>query len=108
MKKIFRVFEIGNFEKDLKKLLTKNEILEYEKFKENLKVGIISGKPLSYDFFREQKICGKRIYFLIYEDKKIILFVDSSKKKYQQQTIKEIKKLIPEFKKFAYEIYNSL
>lgn len=102
---MYKIYEIGNFEKDLNKLLDKLELEEYEIFKEELKKGKILGKPLGYDFFREKKIGGKRIYFLVYKEITLILFIKSSKKKYQQETIDEIKFLLPEFKKLAYDIY---
>lgn len=105
---MYKIFEIGNFEKNLTKLLDKNEYEEYLKFKEKLKSGQILGKPLSYDFLREEKIGGKRIYFLVYNEVRIILFVRSGNKKLQKETIGEIKFLLPEFKKLAYEIYNKL
>ncbi|MDA3854835.1 MAG: hypothetical protein PF569_01155 [Candidatus Woesearchaeota archaeon] len=104
----YSIFEIGSFEKDLRKLLDNSEYNEYENFKVKLKSGIILGKPLSYEFFREKKIGGKRIYFLVYKEIMIILFVKSSKKSYQQETIDEIKILLPEFKHLAYEIYEKL
>lgn len=103
---MYRIYEIGNFEKELNKLLEKSELIEYENFKKELKKGNILGKPLRYEFFREKKIGNKRIYFLIYKEITLILFVKSSKKKYQQETIDEIKLILPEFKKLAYEIYN--
>jgi hypothetical protein len=34
----------------------------------------------------------------------MILLVNLSKKKYQQETIDEIKILLPEFKRYAYEL----
>ncbi len=102
---MYKIYEIGNFEKELNKLLDKSELLEYENFKKELKKGNILGKPLGYDFFREKKIGGKRVYFLVYKEITLILFVKSSKKKYQQETIDEIKFLLPEFKKLAYDIY---
>ena len=65
----------------------------------------IIGKPISYDFFREKKIGDKRIYFLVYKDFALILLVGSSDKKMQQETIDEIKCLLPEFKEYAYQLY---
>ena len=40
-----------------------------------LKQGNILGKPLTYNFLREKKIGGKRIYFLVYEDICLILLI---------------------------------
>ena len=97
----FRVFELYGFRRRLKKLLSLSELARYERFKKKLKQGTISGKPLSVCFFREQKIGGKRIYFLLYADIRIVLFVASSDKKEQQQTINEIKEDFERFRKIA-------
>lgn len=103
-----RVFKSPKFQKKAEKLLSKTGLDELDKFVEDLKKGHIVGKPLSYDFFREKKIGDKRIYFLIYNDIALILLVGSSDKKMQQETIDEIKFLLPEFKQYAYELYNRL
>lgn len=66
------------------------------------------GKKLTYDFLREKKIGGKRIYYLVYEDISLILLVSASDKKMQQATIDEIKFLLPEFKKYTNELYGNL
>ncbi len=84
-----------------------SELYELEKFISNIKSGNISGKPLTFDFLREKKIGGKRIYFLVYEEVNIVLLVNASNKKYQQETIDEIKLFLPEFKKYVYEIYKN-
>ena len=78
---MYRVFKAPKFEKKINKNLEKSEINELNKFINNLKKGKISGKILSYEFFREKKIGGKRIYFLIYEDFNIILLISISNKK---------------------------
>ena len=49
------------------------------------------GDHLGYPFFREKKLSGKRVYFLIYDDVKIVLMVSVSDKKAQHDTIEEIK-----------------
>jgi putative component of toxin-antitoxin plasmid stabilization module len=49
------------------------------------------GDSLGFKFFREKKIGGKRVYYLIYEDLKAVLLVGVSDKKSQQETIDEIK-----------------
>jgi len=101
---MYKVFKSPGFVKQVTKLLSKAELIELDLFINNLKKGIISGKPLSYPFFREKKIGGKRIYFLVYEDICIILLINASNKKYQQETIDEIKILLPHYKLYAYEL----
>lgn len=102
---MYRVFKEPKFQKKVEKLLDKHEIKELEKFITNLKKGILAGKGLTYNFFREKKIGGKRIYFLVYDDIKVILLVGCSNKKYQQTAIDEIKLFFPELKKYAYDIF---
>lgn len=99
---VYRVFKAPKFDKVVGKLLDKPELEELDALIKDLKLGKIAGKPLTYDFFREKKIGGKRIYFLVYDDIALILLVNASNKKYQQATIDEIKILLPEFKKYAY------
>ncbi len=105
---MYRVFKAPKFQKKSDKLLNSREIKELDNFINELKDGKISGKRLSYDFFREKKLKGNRVYFLIYEDIKIILLISVSNKKYQQETIDEIKLFLPEFKLHAYELYSKL
>ncbi len=88
-------------EKQVTKLLSKFELEELDLFIDELKKGLISGKRLTYEFFKEKKIGGKKVYFLIYHDICIILFVGSSDKKLQQETIDAIKGSFKEFKKIA-------
>ncbi len=50
-----------------------NSLPEVEKqringIKEQLRINPYVGKPLGYKFFREKKLDGFRIYYLIYED----------------------------------------
>ncbi len=102
---MFRVFKAPKFQKKANKLLDKEELDELNNFITKLKEGKISGKSLTYNFFREKRIAGKRIYFLVYEEIGTILLISSSNKKYQQETIDEIKVLLPEFKRYAYELH---
>ena len=62
------------------------------------------GKPLSYSFLREKKIGGRRIYYLIYEDIKLLLLIATSDKKGQQVTIDHIRKHLNEFRIVAEDI----
>jgi len=101
---MFEVYKAPKFQKKAEKFLDKKELDELEKFISELKKEKVLGDPLSYDFFREKKIGGKRVYFLVYKEIKVVLLVNISKKKYQQETIDEIKILLPEFKRYAYEL----
>lgn len=48
-------------------------------------------KPLGYPFLREKKLNGKRLLFLLYEDKEQILLVTICTKKTQRMEINIIK-----------------
>ncbi len=48
------------------------------------------GKILRYSWFREKKYSDKRLYFLVEEKQKKILFVDFSSKKDQVKSIQKI------------------
>ncbi|HLD04442.1 MAG TPA: hypothetical protein VJG90_01870 [Candidatus Nanoarchaeia archaeon] len=69
-----------------------------------LRLNPFVGDPLSYRFLREKKIKGRRVYYLVYEDLKLVLLVATSGKKDQQPTINHIKSSLDEFRKVAEEI----
>src|SRR3989344_7728552 len=62
------------------------------------------GNPLGYPFLREKRIREKRIYYLTYEDLKLVLLVAISGKKNQQTTINHIKIHLREFREAAENI----
>ena len=74
------------------------------KVQKQLALNPFVGDPLNYRFLREKRIKGRRIYYLVYEDLKLILCVATSQKKDQQTTIDHIKNHLDEFKKTAQDI----
>ena len=54
--------------------------------KENSKVG----KPLGFEWFREKKLGGKRLYYLVYEESNTVLLVAFGGKKNQQRIIAHV------------------
>lgn len=62
------------------------------------------GDPLGYAFLREKKLKGLRIYFIIYEEDGIVLFVDISSKRNQQEVIDRIKKRVHEYREYVNSI----
>lgn len=86
----FKVFRTSTFEKEFSKL-AKTEQVAIEKFEKKLVESPYLGKPLGYDFLREKKLNGKRVYYLIYQDLIIVLMVAVSGKKAQQATIDSIR-----------------
>ncbi|MFT4244840.1 MAG: hypothetical protein ACMXYB_05295 [Candidatus Woesearchaeota archaeon] len=107
---MFQVFLLPQVEKELKKLLTKKELLELKKFVlgDLSQKGDSVGNQLSYPFLREKKIAAKRVYYLVYKEIAIILIVGSSDKKSQQETINYIKSYLSEFKEYAYKLHQEL
>lgn len=105
---MYKVFKVQDFDKYANKIFQKQDIRELNIFIENLKKNPFLGKPLSYNFLREKKLGDKRVYFLVYKEICLILFVATSNKKMQQITIDYIKKDLEEYKKYAYELHERL
>ena len=87
---MFRAFRSDWYDKKFDKL-SKQEQERIKKFEQDLKQNPYQGKPLGYDFFREKKFNGKRMYFLVYESHQVIFLITISDKKTQQQVIDVIK-----------------
>lgn len=86
----------------------KIELEKFQKFNERLKYNPYQGDHLRVSFVREFKTeSGKRAYFLIYPELKIILYVAYSNKKNQQKIINEIFENLKEFKEYTYKNYKS-
>ena len=101
---MFKIFTTEEFDKDFNKL-DKSEQLRIKKiFIQLKKQGDQVGKPLSgLSFFKEKRLNGKRLYFLVYNDISIILALTISDKKAQQATINQILVDITEYQKYVYE-----
>ncbi len=72
--------------KKLDTIIKKRIIKLVEKLEQNPFVG----KPLRYNFFREKKMNGFRLYYLILKDVLLVVFLDFSDKKAQQKVIDTI------------------
>ncbi len=89
---MYKVFRTRKFDKEVDKKVSGEEQKEIENIeRKQLTINPYVGDPLGYHFFREKKIGGRRIYYLIYEELKAVLMVAVSDKKTQQETIDEIK-----------------
>lgn len=99
------IFKSPEFDKYVYKYLSRKQVNELYSFIERLRFNFNLGKPLSYGFFREKKLGGERVYFLVYDEIKLILLVGVSNKKTQRVTIDYIKLYLSEFKTYAYELY---
>jgi mRNA-degrading endonuclease RelE of RelBE toxin-antitoxin system len=87
---MYRVFRSGKYEQKLNKL-DKSELDRIINLEQSLKIEPYNGKPLGYEFFREKKLNGKRLIFLVYEQQKCVFLVTITNKKLQQIEINFIK-----------------
>ncbi len=100
---MFKILRTDEFERAVDKFLVAAERARLDKIEQELAENAYMGKPLGYSFFREKRIDGKRVYFLIYDEFKVILMVSASDKKKQQQTIDRIKRSLLELRKAVEE-----
>ena len=100
---MFKVIGTDTYRKEIGKL-PKDEAEAAEKIPKHLAENPFAGEPLDYPFLREKRIKEKRIYYLVYEDLKMVLLVAVSGKKNQQITIKHIEEKFLEYKKAAESI----
>lgn len=100
---MYTVILTNAYEKEISKW-DKSERNIAEKIPKKLAENPYIGKPLNYPFLREKKIKGKRIYYLIYDDLRLVLLIATSDKNDQQEVINFIKSNLFEFRKVAEEI----
>ncbi len=81
----YRIYATDTF-KTLYSSLEKDEQRWIDKIKKNLEE-YPTGKILKYSWFREKKYENKRLYYLLDDKKKNILFVSFASKKEQQKII---------------------
>lgn len=85
--------------------LSKDDQLQIDKLtKKELSENPYQGRALGFKFFREKRIKGKRVYFLIYDDYVIVLMVAIGDKKTQQKDISQIKMNREEYLKLAEDL----
>ena len=100
----YKVYWTETFKKEYKKL-SKSEQERIQNFIHNqLTKNPNLGKSLSVYNIREKKLNGRRVYYIVYEDKVIVLMVAISSKKNQQTTIDLIKTQLPIFMKLVEEL----
>ena len=75
-----------------------------DKIEDKLMYNSDYGNPLGTRWFRESRFENYRIYYLIYEDLKLVLLVAVSGKKDQQATIDHIISQFKEYRKVAEQI----
>ena len=91
------------YQKELRKW-TKADREAAEKLPKQLSINPFVGSPLGYPFLREKRIREKRVYYLVYEDLKLVLLVATSGKKDQQATIDDLKEHLDNFREIAEDI----
>ncbi len=97
----YRIFEFEWFSLQFSKL-PNWEQQRVERFALQLaENGPLIGKPLRYPFLREKRFNGNRLYYLIYEEWKVVLLADISDKKEQPETIDRIATRLNELKEFV-------
>jgi len=102
---MYKVFVTQSFEKSCAKRLSLEELHKLKRLQQTyLPVNPYIGDPLGFTFFREKRLGGKRVYYLIYEDLSAVYLVDISDKKDQQETINRIKNALPDL---YIEIHNA-
>ncbi|MEK6963771.1 MAG: hypothetical protein AABX70_05050 [Nanoarchaeota archaeon] len=82
----------------------KADRLAADKIPKQLAMNPFAGDPLGYRFLREKRVGGKRVYYLVYEDLKLVLLVAASAKKDQQVTINHVKSQLDEYRQVAEEV----
>lgn len=85
------------FEERFEKVIPKNKKDDIRRRILGLAKNPYIGKPLGNKYIRELKLNKFRIYFLVYESEIVVLVVDVSDKKHQQETIERILKNKPEY-----------
>jgi len=105
---IFKIYRTESFDRESEKIPV-NEQQKIERFeKKQLKENPFVGDPLGYDFFREKRLNGRRVYYLIYKELAVVLLVAISDKKAQQETIDQIKLHLGLYYDFVKEIVKKI
>ena len=100
---MYRVFRTQWYAKT-KKDLGKSDISRIDAFETQLKENPYHGRLLGTTFFREKKFDGKRMLFLIYENKKAVFLITVSEKKAQQQHIDFMRNNLERFRAIVEEL----
>ncbi len=104
---MFRVFRSDWYNKKFSKL-SAQEQKRVGDFEQSLKQNPNQGRTLGYNFFREKKFNGKRMYFLIYDSHQVVFLITISDKKTQQQVIDVIKANLDVYKEQIEKILNNI
>jgi hypothetical protein len=103
---VYSVYALGVFDKEMNKLHP-DYSSKIEKIFLQLKDNPYVGDQIIYKFFREKRVKEKRIYYLVYDDLKIVLMIAIGGKKAQQETIDEIVTYFGKYRNYAEKLSNS-
>ncbi len=99
---VYELLETEEFSKLFKKLQPEAQKVFKKRFAKVSQNPYGVGKKLKvYNWFRELKYRNLRVYYLIYDEKVIVLFAGISDKKSQQQVINNVSINLQTFKEFV-------
>tara|TARA_Y100000310_G_scaffold294083_1_gene324243 strand:- start:3961 stop:4281 length:321 start_codon:yes stop_codon:yes gene_type:complete len=87
----YKIYTTPEFDRLFEELSKDDQIEINQLTKEELPENPYQGRALGFKFFREKRIKGKRVYFLIYDDYILVLMVAIGDKKTQKKDIAQIK-----------------
>ena len=102
----YAVYVLNVFDKEMNKLSESDKEIIQKIFLQ-LKDNPYAGDQIRYKFFREKRVREKRVYYLVYDDLKIVLMVAIGGKKAQEETIDEIVRYFKEYRGYAEKLSNS-
>jgi mRNA-degrading endonuclease RelE of RelBE toxin-antitoxin system len=102
----YAVYTLNVFDKEMNKLPEFDRKIINKLFLQ-IKENPYVGDMIRYKFFREKRLKEKRVYYLVYDDLKIVLMVAIGGKKAQEWTIDEIVKDFNEYRKYAEKLSDS-
>ena|SRR3989338_7205170 len=99
---VYELLETEESSKLFKKLQPEAQKVFKKRFAKGSQNPYCIGKKLRvYEWFRELKYRNLRVYYLIYDEKIIVLFVGISDKKSQQRVIDNVSSNLQAFKEFV-------
>jgi len=81
----YKVYTTPEFDRLFEELTKDNQLGIDKLIKKELPKNPYQGRALGFKFFREKRIKGKRVYFLIYDDYVIVLMVAIGNKKLKRK-----------------------
>jgi len=100
---VYSVYTTERFNKEISKL-SQEEQRRMQKIFLQIKETPYVGDQLQIKILREKRLKEKRIYYLVFNDLRVVLVVAISDKKAQQKTIDYIMKYINEYKIYLHKL----